>query len=119
VAHRPARARDRQRPAARLPGGTPCGTCGFSGRPLHRNVLWPELVSAWELPPDWARWMDAREGSRCAWCGTSLRSGQPSVNFAGWPANAQAGSITCATTCTSFALGSAAMPSTSLRFYSH
>ena len=68
--------RAREIGSARLQGGTPCGTCGFTGRPLHRNVLWPELVAAWELPPDWARWMDEREGSRCAWCGASLRSGQ-------------------------------------------
>ena len=68
--------RAREIGSARLHGGAPCGTCGFAGRPLHRNVLWPELVAAWELPPDWARWMDEREGSRCAWCGSSLRSGQ-------------------------------------------
>ena len=46
--------RAREIGSARLQGGTPCGTCGFTGRPLHRNVLWPELVAAWELPPDWA-----------------------------------------------------------------
>ena len=68
--------RAREIVSARLQGGAPCGTCGFAGRPLHRNVLWPELVAAWELTPDWARWMDEREGSRCAWCGSSRRSGQ-------------------------------------------
>lgn len=68
--------RAREIGSARLHGGAPCSTCGFAGRPLHRNVLWPELVESWELPPDWARWMDEREGSRCAWCGSSLRSGQ-------------------------------------------
>jgi len=57
-------------------GGWRCGSCGFTGRPLHRDVLWPELVQAWELTPDWARWMNEREGSRCAWCGSSLRAGQ-------------------------------------------
>lgn len=57
-------------------GGIACGTCGFAGRPLHRNVLWPGLVEEWQLTPPWAAWMDAREGSRCAWCGSSLRSGQ-------------------------------------------
>jgi SAM-dependent methyltransferase len=61
---------------SRRRGGVPCGTCGFSGLPLHRHVLWPALIQAWELSPDWARWMDEREGSRCAWCGSSLRSGQ-------------------------------------------
>jgi SAM-dependent methyltransferase len=58
------------------PGGWRCGTCGFEGRPLHRDVLWSELVQAWELEPDWQRWMNAREGSRCARCGSSLRSAQ-------------------------------------------
>ena len=57
-------------------GGWRCGTCGFRGRPLHRDVLWDELVRAWELTPDWQRWMNQREGSRCARCGSSLRSGQ-------------------------------------------
>ena len=62
--------------SSRLNGGRPCGTCGFAGSPLHRDVLWPELVAEWELSPEWHRWMDEREGSRCAWCGSSLRSGQ-------------------------------------------
>ncbi|MBC7717586.1 MAG: class I SAM-dependent methyltransferase, partial [Pseudorhodobacter sp.] len=53
-----------------------CGTCGFKGVPLHRDALWRGLIQEWELTPDWARWMNQREGSRCAWCGSSLRSGQ-------------------------------------------
>ncbi len=53
-----------------------CGTCGFKGVPLHRDALWPGLIQEWELTPEWARWMNQREGSRCAWCGSSLRSGQ-------------------------------------------
>ena len=57
-------------------GGIACGTCGFTGAPLHHDTLWPGLIEAWELTPEWARWMNAREGSRCAWCGSSLRSGQ-------------------------------------------
>jgi SAM-dependent methyltransferase len=57
-------------------GGRACGTCGFAGTPLHRNVLWPGLIEEWQLQPPWAGWMDAREGSRCARCGSSLRSGQ-------------------------------------------
>lgn len=57
-------------------GGIACGTCGFAGAPLHHNTLWPDLIEAWELTPEWARWMNAREGSRCAWCGSSLRSSQ-------------------------------------------
>ena len=61
---------------SRLKGGTACGTCGFVGRPLHRDVLWPGLIAEWDLTPEWTRWMNQREGSRCAWCGSSLRSGQ-------------------------------------------
>ena len=66
--------RAREIAGSRLEGGPACPTCGFRGRPLHREVLWPELVAAWELTPQWARWMNEREGSRCAWCGTTLRS---------------------------------------------
>lgn len=66
--------RAREIAASRLEGGPPCNTCGFRGRPLNREVLWPELIAAWELTPQWARWMNEREGSRCAWCGTTLRS---------------------------------------------
>jgi SAM-dependent methyltransferase len=66
--------RAREIAASRLEGGPACNTCGFRGRPLHRDVLWPELISAWELTPQWASWMNEREGSRCAWCGSTLRS---------------------------------------------
>ena len=62
--------------SSRLKGGAPCGTCGFVGRPLHSDVLWPGLIAEWELTPAWTHWMNQREGSRCAWCGSSLRSGQ-------------------------------------------
>ncbi len=76
---------------SRRRGGMRCGTCGFTGAPLHRNVLWPGLIQAWALSPDWARWMDEREGSRCAWCGSSLRSGQLAAAIA-MVANAACGS---------------------------
>jgi SAM-dependent methyltransferase len=36
-------------------------------------VLWPALISEWELSPQLARWFDEREGTRCAWCRSSLR----------------------------------------------
>lgn len=68
--------RAREIVAAHRRGGPPCGTCGFEGAALHRSVLWPGLIDAWDLSSEWARWMDAREGSRCAWCGSSLRSSQ-------------------------------------------
>jgi len=68
--------RAREIVASRIKGRARCGTCGFLGQPLHRDVLWPELVAEWGLTPQWQRWMNQREGSRCAWCGSSLRSGQ-------------------------------------------
>ena len=66
--------RAREIRASRIAGGSVCETCGFRGRALHKASLWPELVDAWELSPQWAQWMDEREGSRCAWCGSSRRS---------------------------------------------
>lgn len=68
--------RAREIVSSRLKGGAACGTCGFVGSPLYRDVLWPGLIAEWELTPAWTRWMNQREGSRCAWCGSSLRSGQ-------------------------------------------
>jgi SAM-dependent methyltransferase len=66
--------RAREIGASRSRQGRVCANCGFRGQPLHRPALWPELVAQWELSPQWAQWMDEREGSRCAWCGSSLRS---------------------------------------------
>lgn len=57
-------------------GANRCGTCGFNGVPLHRDVLWPGLIQEWDLTLEWAYRMNQREGSRCAWCGSSLRSSQ-------------------------------------------
>lgn len=57
-------------------GGAACRACGFAGKRVHRSAIWPGLVSEWELDPEWARWMDQREGTRCAWCGANLRSDQ-------------------------------------------
>jgi SAM-dependent methyltransferase len=73
--HRTGR-RAREILSSRLKGGAPCGTCGFAGQLLHRDALWPALINEWELDANWAHWMNQREGSRCAWCGSSLRSGQ-------------------------------------------
>ena len=83
--------RAREIVGSRFEGGAPCGTCGFKGKPLHRDVLWPGLVAEWELTPQWQRWMDEREGSRCAWCGSSLRSGQLAAAIVG-AANRRCGS---------------------------
>lgn len=55
-------------------GGPSCGTCGFQGKARSRGVLSPELAALWELTPEWIQWMEQREGSRCAWCDSNLRS---------------------------------------------
>ena len=68
--------RAREIAVSRWRGGRACGTCGFAGAPLHRDALWPGLIAEWQLTPDWARWMNEREGSRCARCGSSRRNGQ-------------------------------------------
>jgi SAM-dependent methyltransferase len=41
-----------------------------------QSVLWPELISAWELSPEWVRYIDAREGTCCGFCYASLRDRQ-------------------------------------------
>lgn len=68
------------RPAGLLSGlfrlGPACGTCGLR-LPVRRGRSLPaDLVAQWELTPRWARWFGEREGSRCPWCRSSLRSGQ-------------------------------------------
>ena len=50
-----------------------CHVCG--GREFeHVPVLWPALVSAWELSEDEARYIDIQQGTRCAGCGSNVRS---------------------------------------------
>jgi SAM-dependent methyltransferase len=61
---------------SRLSGNRRCPACGFRGRPVPGKVLWPELIAQWELSPEWAVWIDQREGLTCARCGSNLRSGQ-------------------------------------------
>jgi SAM-dependent methyltransferase len=50
----------------------PCAACGstdFSAR----DVLWPELVHAWELSPEEARYINRQQGVHCLGCGNNLR----------------------------------------------
>ena len=50
-----------------------CDVCG--GREFkHSRVLWPALVSAWELSEDEARYIDIQQGTHCAGCGSNVRS---------------------------------------------
>lgn len=47
-----------------------CGQREFE----HAPVLWPELVSAWGLSEDEARYIDIQQGTRCTGCGCNVRS---------------------------------------------
>lgn len=47
-----------------------CGTHEFE----HTPVLWPELVSAWGLSADEARYIDIQQGTHCVRCGSNVRS---------------------------------------------
>lgn len=50
-----------------------CQVCG-SRTFEHGPVLWPELVSEWGLSEDEARYVDVQQGTRCAACGSNVRS---------------------------------------------
>jgi len=41
---------------------------------VHSTVLWPELVSAWELSEDESSYIDIQQGTHCAACGANVRS---------------------------------------------
>src|SRR4051812_29247038 len=60
----------------RLGGNQKCFACGFRGRFLTHQALWPELIAEWELTPQWAGWFEAREGQACPRCRSNLRSVQ-------------------------------------------
>lgn len=49
-----------------------CPACG-STRLEAREVLWPELVSAWELSAAEAACINRQQGTRCLDCGNNLR----------------------------------------------
>lgn len=61
---------------ARFSGNECCVACGFSGKRKYKAVLWPELISEWELDEQWANWFNEREGSYCVNCYASLRTNQ-------------------------------------------
>ena len=64
------------RPAAEAPAmahwSGPCSACGASDL-AHRDVLWPELVQAWELSADEAAYINRQQGLHCRACGNNLR----------------------------------------------
>ena len=41
---------------------------------LHDDVLWPDLVDAWELEPVEVAYINVQQGTRCARCGANVRS---------------------------------------------
>ena len=50
-----------------------CGVCGGAAF-THRPVLWPALVSEWQLSPSEAAYVDRQQGTTCNRCGSNLRS---------------------------------------------
>jgi SAM-dependent methyltransferase len=56
----------------RRPAPSRCPACG-SARLASRDVLWPELVSAWELSGDEAAYINRQQGTHCLDCGNNLR----------------------------------------------
>ena len=59
-----------------ISGNERCAACGFRGRFLINHVMWPQLITTWELSESWAHWFDLREGKACPRCGSNLRSVQ-------------------------------------------
>jgi SAM-dependent methyltransferase len=57
-----------------LRGDPRCHACGFRAMRIEGSALWPGLIAEWNLTPEWARWIDQREGHRCRQCGANLRS---------------------------------------------
>ena len=47
-----------------------CGNRGFE----RTQVLWPELISAWELSESEAQYIDIQQGTHCQTCGSNIRS---------------------------------------------
>ena len=50
-----------------------CLVCGL-GALVHNDVLWPELVEAWELQPEERAYIDVQQGTHCDRCGGNVRS---------------------------------------------
>ena len=48
---------------------TVCGSDSFA----QKDVLWPDLVSAWQLAPDEAAYINRQQGFHCLQCGNNLR----------------------------------------------
>ena len=52
---------------------THCRICGGTHF-VYQPVLWPELISDWQLSAKEAEYIDHQQGKRCTHCGANLRS---------------------------------------------
>lgn len=52
----------------------PCPICGGIGFDDHA-VLWPELISAWQLSSSEVSYINRQQGTLCRQCGGNIRSG--------------------------------------------
>jgi SAM-dependent methyltransferase len=50
-----------------------CPVCGGRDFSFHK-ILWPELVSDWQLSPDEVKYINRQQGFYCVGCGNNLRS---------------------------------------------
>lgn len=57
-----------------MPISSPCPICGGIEFDDHQ-VLWPELIAAWELSPVETAYINLQQGSLCRQCGGNIRSG--------------------------------------------
>ena len=53
---------------------SPCPICGGIEFDDHQ-VLWPDLIAAWELSPAETAYINRQQGSLCRQCGGNIRSG--------------------------------------------
>jgi SAM-dependent methyltransferase len=50
-----------------------CQVCGHVAF-RHDDVLWPDLIQAWQLSPEEAAYVNIQQGTRCERCGANVRS---------------------------------------------
>lgn len=50
-----------------------CPVCGSEDW-TDQEVLWPELVAAWQLSPEETHYINVQQGRTCAICGSNVRS---------------------------------------------
>ncbi len=50
-----------------------CQICGHTAF-LHDDVLWPDLIQAWQLSPAEVAYVNVQQGTRCERCGGNVRT---------------------------------------------